>query len=120
MKDEITAAIGAHGRWKAVLLAAIESGTLDTPVDRIERDDDCTFGVWLGGDSFSPADLESREYQVVKALHADFHRAAAKVARLAHEGKQAEARKLMAYGGEFVESSARLTRAMVAWAARVG
>lgn len=115
MKEEITAAIAAHGMWKARLRTAIDSGKLETPVATIQVDNQCAFGKWLYGTTI-PADVKSSEhYKKVRELHAQFHKAAGRVAELASTGKKTEAEKSMGVGGEYADVSGKLTYAMMEW-----
>lgn len=116
--DEITKAIGAHGKWKRRLQAVIEEGRSDVPPERVEPDNLCDFGRWLY--SLSPADQNSEYFRKVQSMHASFHREAAKVLRLALSGQKAAAEKCMAFGGPFANASADLTITMMDWKKAVG
>ncbi len=112
---ELDDAIGAHGRWKTNLKNAIATGKIETSIETIRVDNQCTFGKWLYGGTLTPKDKASSHYGIVKNLHAEFHKTAACVAELAVTGKKAEAEKMMALGGEFASISSKLTRAMMDW-----
>ena len=116
--QEINKAIGAHGMWKQRLADAIKNGRSDTPPDRVEPDNLCDFGKWLY--SLSPADQNCEHYKKVKALHASFHKEAAKVLRLALGGHIPEAEKGIGMGGSFSNISSDLTLAMMNWKKTVG
>ncbi|MEZ5403465.1 MAG: CZB domain-containing protein [Bryobacteraceae bacterium] len=105
--------VAAHGMWKARLNTAIENGKLDVPAATVRLDNYCDFGKWLYGASIPDGQKQTEHYTKVKALHADFHKAAAAVAALAEAGKPVEARNRM--GGEFAKVSSQLTLAMTAW-----
>jgi methyl-accepting chemotaxis protein len=113
--EELDKAIAAHGMWKARLRTAIDSGTLDLPVETIRANDQCAFGKWLCGSTISPADRSSAHYKTVHRLHSNFHQAAARVADLARQGKKKEAEELMGLGGDFNEASASLVMSIMAW-----
>ncbi len=113
--DELDRAIGAHGMWKTRLKAAIDRGSIDVAVQVIEADRECVFGKWLHGSTLSPADKATSHYQTVRELHAEFHKTAARVARLAIDGKKKEARAMMDLAGEYTALSGKLTRAMMDW-----
>lgn len=113
--DELDRAIGAHGMWKTRLKAAIDRGSIDVAVQVIEADRQCAFGKWLHGSTLSPADKATSHYQTVRELHAEFHKTAARVARLAIDGKKKEAREMMDLAGEYTALSGKLTRAMMDW-----
>ena len=110
---EIDAGIGAHGMWKGRLLSAITGGKMDTPVATVQADNECAFGKWLYGSTLTAADKTSADYKSVKELHAQFHKAAGKVAGMAVAGRKAEATALML--GEFSTTSSALTMAMMNW-----
>ncbi len=114
-KEEIDNAIGAHGSWKVRLKDAIETGRSDIPVETIRKDNNCQFGKWLYGGTLSAADKTSANYTKVRELHAEFHKAAARVTELALAGQKTEADKMMTRGGEFAAVSSRLTSAMMDW-----
>ena len=113
--EEIDKAIGAHGMWKMRLKAAVDTGKIDTSVDAIRQDSQCMFGKWLYGASLTSADKASSHYKTVRAIHAEFHKTAARVAELASSGRKAEAEAMMALGGEYASVSGKLTRAMMEW-----
>ncbi|MGD0076394.1 MAG: CZB domain-containing protein [Candidatus Binataceae bacterium] len=112
-QNAITAAIGAHGMWKARLKSAIDKGTSEFTQARVHADNQCDFGKWLYG---SAAELKSSQhYGKCLELHRQFHAVAAKVLSLALAGKKEEALKAMAVQGEFAVASATLTNAMTQW-----
>lgn len=115
MQDEIKNAIAAHGMWKARLKGVIDTGNLDVPVETIRVDNQCPFGKWLYGSTI-PANVKaSAQYSKVKALHADFHKVAAKVAETALAGRKDEARQLLEVKGEYAGISSKLTQEMMGW-----
>jgi Chemoreceptor zinc-binding domain len=114
LKDEISAAIGAHGMWKTRLRSAIASGTSEFSPAQIGVDNACAFGKWIHG----VADTQvkgSSGYQMCLRLHRDFHAVAGRVLSLALAGRKAEADRAMAAGGEYTAASGALTRAMMDW-----
>lgn len=114
LKDEISNGIAAHGMWKSRLRMAIETGKLDVTVSTISADNQCAFGKWLYGTTDTSA-KNSAHYKQIKELHAEFHKAAGKVAQLATSGHKDEADKLMSGSGEFANISSKLTRVMMEW-----
>jgi hypothetical protein len=111
-KEEIKAAIGVHGMWKARLKKAIEKGASEFSPDIVARDDRCDFGQWLAG-----AQMELRissYYQRCKELHRRFHIAAADVLSLAMNGRKDEAKQALETG-DFYTLSSSLMRLMVEW-----
>lgn len=116
LHDEITKAIGAHGMWKTRLINAIEHGKSEFSVDQVAKDNACDFGKWLYGASV-PADAKKKaEYETCRHLHADFHKAAADVLRLALSGNKAKAHDALNGSSKFATISSNLTHAMMKWA----
>jgi methyl-accepting chemotaxis protein len=113
--EELDKAIGAHGMWKARLKTAIETGKTEVPVETIRQDNQCAFGKWLYGTTLTSVDKASSHYKTVRALHAEFHKTAARLTELALGGKKAEAEAMLALGGEYAGISGKLTQAMLAW-----
>jgi Chemoreceptor zinc-binding domain len=109
-EEQIQAAVGAHGMWKARLRDAIETGKSDFVVDTVKRDDVCDFGRWLKSAGHAGADHEK-----VRQLHASFHSEAAKVLQLATTGKKPDAIASMAFGGTFSKTSSALVVALKGW-----
>jgi|ERR1039457_2812113 methyl-accepting chemotaxis protein len=114
-KTEIDKAFGAHSLWKASLKLMILTGKRDIPVNEIEDEHECDFGKWLYGPTIPPEQKTSVHYEKVKDLHAEFHKTAAKVAKLATTGKVAEAEILINLTGEFTLISNKLTTALIDW-----
>lgn len=112
---EIEKAIGAHGKWKADLKHAIQTGHIDTPVETIRMDTQCFFGKWLDGSSLTQVEKASHNYKTVKEHHAEFHKIAAHVAELILTGKKSDAEGMIALGGEYAQISSKLTLAMMEW-----
>ncbi len=113
--EELDNAIGAHGKWKARLRAAIDTGKIDASVETIQQDNQCVFGKWLYGPTLTPVDKASDHYKIVKDLHARFHKTAARVVTLALSGKKDEAGAMMVVGGEYAVISGKLTQSMMDW-----
>ncbi len=110
---QVQAAIGAHGAWKLKLSTAVSTGRSDDEPASVCRDDLCRFGVWLHGPDIDPATRESKPYQVVRRLHAEFHQCAGAVLDLVKRGDQARARAFLE--GEYTDRSATLIRALTLW-----
>jgi hypothetical protein len=111
--NEITKAIGAHGRWKERLREAIDNGHSEFTVEDLRSDHRCDFGKWLY--SLSPVEQQSSHWQTVKDLHITFHREAAHVLDLALKGERQKAENAFQLGSDFLNASASLTRAMMKW-----
>ncbi len=110
-------AIAAHAKWKFRLREAIKTGQSEWTVDTVRPDHLCEFGQWLNALPLS--DRMSTHWKEVKALHAQFHGAAAEVLKSALAGHKAEADTAMAPGGGFADVSMRLVRTLTAWKKRV-
>lgn len=90
MRDVISEAIMAHQRWKLTLNEAIETGTCKLSVEFVKSDRNCIFGKWLSTlDGLEP----KSEYCKIKEMHLKFHICAARVLKLALEGKKNKAIK---------------------------
>ena len=116
-QEQINKAIGAHGLWKQRLNEAIKTGKTEFTPDKVEVDNQCEFGKWLY--SLPAEDLNCEFARKVKALHADFHKEAASVLRLAVGGKQAEAEKGTQVNSKFAKISSELTVAMMSWKSKL-
>jgi methyl-accepting chemotaxis protein len=116
LHDEITKAIGVHGMWKTRLSSAIDAGKSEFSVDQVAKDNACDFGKWIYGPTVPPDAKKMAEYETCRHLHADFHKAAADVLRLAISGDKAKARAGIAANSKFAEISGKLTLAMMKWA----
>lgn len=113
LKEQIKAAIAAHGAWKVRLKQAIENGNSDFKPDIVKLDNQCDFGKWLY--SATPEVKQSSFYDAVKKLHAEFHATAGKVLLLAVTGQKAEAEKAYGLGSDYAKISALLTNEMMKW-----
>ena len=111
--DKITGAIAAHAKWKFYLKEVIETAKSEKTVDEVAPEDRCEFGRWLL--SLPIAERKSTDWQKIRTLHAEFHKAAANVLKMALAGKQKEATAEMALGGKFAKVSSQLTIAMTDW-----
>jgi methyl-accepting chemotaxis protein len=104
---DFDSAIEAHRAWKVKLRKAIaEHDKLDA--DKICRDDQCPLGKWIhgpGGERFGTRKL----FTDLLAKHAEFHQAAAKVARKINAGEHTDAEKLISSGSDFARVSTEVT-----------
>ncbi|MEK6967786.1 MAG: CZB domain-containing protein [Nanoarchaeota archaeon] len=112
MEEELWAAIAAHREWKMKLLHAIDNGTSSLDPTFIRPDNNCDFGKWIY--DFTPSIAETSFYNEVKALHQQFHKAAANVVELAVVGNNEEAKKSV-NSGSYHDSSSRLVEALTKW-----
>jgi hypothetical protein len=106
-------AIAAHAKWKFRLREVIKTGQSEWTVETVRPDDRCEFGQWLN--ALPLADRMSKEWRETKALHAQFHGAAAEVLRSALAGHKPEAETAMAPGGAFADVSMKLVRVLTDW-----
>lgn len=112
LEDQITAAIGAHSLWKGRLLRAIDTGASEFDPANVDPDDRCEFGQWLHR-TIDAAQKTGNDYKDVKALHATFHKEAARILRLAVTGKKDEARTLLQ--GDYAKLSMQLVQKLSDW-----
>jgi hypothetical protein len=111
--EKITKFIAAHAKWKHHLKAAIDTSQSDKTVEDVAPEDRCEFGKWLL--SLPKQEQATDQWQKVRTLHAEFHKAAGDVLAMALAGKRDEANAAMAFGGKFARISANLTVAMSEW-----
>ena len=111
-KDQIKSAIGAHGLWKGRINTAVETGASEWDPGAVQSSHNCDFGKWL--DTFPVAERNG-QYKKVADLHADFHKEAASVLKMALSGDKARAKKAVAMGSEYEKLTTSLTRAMMEW-----
>ncbi|BBP02097.1 CZB domain-containing protein [Sulfuriferula nivalis] len=105
---DVNAAINAHMAWKKRLddLLASQNGRDALDPLHVCRDDQCEPGKWIHGEVAIMLS-ESEEYHRLRAAHADFHQAAAKVITLVQSGRDDEARESLTTG-EFARNSSRV------------
>ena len=112
-REAIDAALTAHAQWKDRIEASVASRRSDFKPAVVAMDDACDFGRWmhtLRGD-----DILTEQYRTVKALHAQFHKAAAHVLTMALAGNGADAMTELAPGGDYHRIAADLVLAMTRW-----
>ena len=114
LSDQINAAVTAHGRWKARLQVAIDTGKFDVAVPVVRSDHNCEFGKWLY--ALDAQTSRAPAYKTCKELHGKFHVAAADVLSLALAGKKQEALKALDRDSDFSKLSGALTIALMNWA----
>jgi hypothetical protein len=113
MEAEIRSAIKKHAEWKTHLSNAIRTGQTTLSIDEVARDDCCRFGHWLY--ALDGEVRSTHRWRCVQQVHADFHRHAAAVLKLAVSGKASAARAALSYSSGFAQTSARLTVELTAW-----
>ncbi|MDH5509432.1 MAG: CZB domain-containing protein [Nitrospinota bacterium] len=112
IKEQITAAIGVHGMWKTRIRSAAQTGMSEWKPDFVSSSHNCDFGKWL--DSF-PKEAKHADYTKILALHADFHKEAARVLAMALNGQKENAEKAISLGSDYEKLTANLTKAMMEW-----
>jgi methyl-accepting chemotaxis protein len=86
--------IGTHVLWKKRLIALLDGTSQETlEPAAIGVDNKCALGKWIYGEGHSYSDAAS--YDIVRTMHADFHRMAANVVALYQLGKNDEAEHLL-------------------------
>ena len=115
LSEEIASAIGAHGAWKLRLRTAVNTGRSELSCEQVGKDDQCPFGKWLYGPGISSEMKTSEHYRTCRTLHAEFHRCASKVLKLAVAGEKQQAETELSPAGAFTAVSNRLMSAMTAW-----
>lgn len=100
---DIANAISSHSEWKIRFRTSILlKERLDA--EKIASDQCCELGCWLHGDGrVLYGDLDS--YRRCVALHADFHREAARVAREINAGNMEAATRLLETFSDFDNAS---------------
>ncbi|HEB58781.1 MAG TPA: hypothetical protein ENJ01_06150 [Gammaproteobacteria bacterium] len=117
LADSINKGIAAHGMWKQRLIDAIATGSSEWSPATVCQDNQCEFGKWLySGDAEVTA---SPRYEKVRTLHADFHKVAAEVLKMALAGQKDAAEAAIDMGSEYRNISSELTREMMNWKSEV-
>ncbi len=116
-RNQINKAIGSHSLWKQRLMAAIEAGNPKLTVDQIAKDDACELGKWLYSASIPEALRQTPDFQACRELHAEFHKVAAEVLRLAVSGNKGAALAALGSDTKFANLSSALTLRLMQWAA---
>lgn len=112
IEHQITAAIASHSLWKRYLSEAIETGTSEWTPDFVAPCDNCELGKWL---KQVPEERREQSYREVYTLHADFHREASEILKLALEGETAEARSRTQSGSRFAQLTNDLIGRLAVW-----
>ena len=108
---DLKQALAAHVEWKIKFRTALANKeSLDAAT--IARDDCCALGKWLHGESRAKfGKLPSHVLCV--ARHAEFHTAAAGLARLINGGNYAEAEAMLAPNTPYSRASAAVASAIM-------
>lgn len=78
-------AIRAHSAWKTKLSAYLNNPDGSLKPEEIEPDNACALGQWIHEEGI--AHSGDSDYQELKKIHANFHKAAAEVVRRADSGE---------------------------------
>ncbi|OEJ65375.1 hypothetical protein BEN30_14760 [Magnetovibrio blakemorei] len=98
-------AVHWHMAWLKKMLADIQNPSKLKP-EEIARDDLCEIGKWIHGEAVQYRELP--EYQDLKNIHMELHKATSQAVVLAQAGKLSEAKKYLSLHGDFIETSKRL------------
>jgi hypothetical protein len=109
MSEFLDKAVTAHNAWKIRLKAAIDGGEVPDE-SKVAVDNMCDLGKWIHGDGNKCSGLQ--EYVDLKAKHARFHQAAAKVVKLIKSGDKGAALAELD-GGEYRSVSSEVVAAIV-------
>ncbi|MFN8587329.1 MAG: CZB domain-containing protein [Candidatus Eisenbacteria bacterium] len=110
---EIGRAIVAHRQWKERLVEAVRTGHWEGSAAEAERDDRCELGVWL--QHASPETRVEPSWKHVRDMHDSFHREAAEIVTLIHQGSLHEARMALEPDAPFEVASRLLVEMLEAW-----
>lgn len=114
-KFEVGRAISAHAEWKARLVKCVESGHCDATAGETLRDDHCELGRWLH--HLPPETRSERAWNLVRDMHANFHREASEIVALVHAGERNDARMALEPGAPFDLASRKLLDLLEDWRA---
>jgi methyl-accepting chemotaxis protein len=110
---EIDNALTAHGLWKKRLNDAIATGQSEFIPAIVKTDNACAFGTWLY--SLNPSETKGVDFEIIKKLHANFHKTAGSILELAISGKKEQAKAGMSLGSEFHMLSNSLEKKLRDW-----
>ncbi len=105
-------AVHAHEQWKAGFARAIRDGGAGLQAETVRSDDQCLLGQWLYGHAGRSVE-NAAAFAMLRDVHAEFHKAAARVLSLALAGKTREAVHAMAPGDPYGQWSAILVVALM-------
>lgn len=103
-------AIATHQRWKNRLKAAIRGESTEVlEADAVGRSDVCALGQWLLQQERHP-DIPAHLMSALQEEHAEFHRLAAEVIRLADSGQTQQALEALRTDAPYSRASHRVTK----------
>ncbi len=107
----IDEAIRAHTFWK-VTLRWLVNGRQKVDADMLGDDHACELGRWMDAEQAELARYPA--YSDLCRIHAEFHRVAGEIARLALGGQTEEAARMLAPGSAFSRASEGIIAALKA------
>ena len=110
---EIGHAVAAHREWKSRLVEAARSGRWEGSAVEAERDDRCELGRWIH--RAGPEMRAETAWALVRDMHESFHREAAEVVTLIHQGNLNEARMALEPDAPFEVASRLLLELLESW-----
>ncbi len=112
-RELIAKAVAAHGAWRQRLRTAVETGKSDFTVSVVQVDDRCDFGKWLA--SLDASTKNSPRVAKIRALHADFHKEAARILAAVLEKRKNEAEAALSPTSPFGKLSGAMALELNAW-----
>jgi hypothetical protein len=106
-------AIGAHGIRKLKSRDAARTGQLPAPAQTIAADDQCEFGRLLK--SLAPEFANDADYETIRAMHADFHASAGRLAQCIVTGDSEGVTFELGESGSFEKHSLALSARLADW-----
>lgn len=113
IKEQIRAAIAAHGQWKMRLVDAIKTGKSEFNPTTVKMDNQCAFGKWMYG--LPDEERNCQTCQEIRAAHAKFHQTAGHILELALAGQNTQAEKEIGLGSDYARDSAHLVTLLSKW-----
>jgi methyl-accepting chemotaxis protein len=111
--DALNAAISAHSAWKVRLRDAVSMGTSDFNPETVCLDDQCAFGKWLY--ARDEQTQSTPRWKCVRTRHADFHKEAGRILKMALAGQKVAAEAALASNSRFGNATQSLTKEVMAW-----
>jgi len=105
-------AIDAHILWKVQLMHQVEHGESLPSEAQVSDSGACPLGQWLNGPE-AESFRHHACFATLEQAHAEFHRSAAQVMHLVHQGDRAGARRMMSAGGAFAVASRETINALM-------
>lgn len=97
------AATQAHMDWKMKLTRYLQSPDKSLNPDHVCLDNQCVLGKWIYGDGKVYHEIQPEMYENLRGSHAQFHKTAGEIIRLAHLNEMQKAQGLLM--GPYIEVS---------------